>query len=307
MFPGLKKGGVIGLKIRLLFLGLFLTLSAISQAGPARGGFNSGSFHTGFAARGLAPAAVHGGRFNGGGFQRRFIGQRGGSAFGMRNEIHRDFADRRFFRHNRFFQQFAWPVYWYPYDDPLAYSYLEPDSESDYQYWDNSSASVRPESSNQAVPQNPVLIVINNGNSRPTDSSSLMDPKGNAYPRGDGGYVDNGYISASALGQQRMVVQDPPADPVVPQATPLSRQNTQTPLKMGTGVFGKFVLVSWLEDGGKDVIFVKNIETNDVQRITSQPNIDHFRIVAVHPNANLTQFEAVISNGSDQGAVRFQF
>src|SRR5260370_28272404 len=104
-----------------------------------------------------------------------------------------------------------------------------------------------------------------------------------------------------------MVVQAPPADPVVPQATPLSRQNTQTPVKMGTGVFGKFVVVSWLEDGGKDVIFVKNVETNDVQRITSQPNIDHFRILALHPNANLTRFEAVISNGSAQESVSLPF
>ena len=287
----------------MLFLGLFLTLSAISKAGPAGGRFNGGGFHTGFVARGLHPAGVHGVRFNGGGFQRRFVGHRDGSEFRMRNEIHRDFADRRFFRHNRrlFGQQFAWPVYWYPYTDPLAYSYLEPDSDSDYQNEDNSSAYVQPQSTNQALPQNPVVLVINNGNSRRTDSSA------------NGGYVDNGYVS----GQQRMMVQDPnehtasdsitPGDPVVPQATLVSRQNTQTAVKMGTGVFGKFVVVSWLEDGGKDVIFVKNIETNDVQRITSKPNIDHFRIVAVHPNANLTQFEAVISNGSDQGAVRFQF
>jgi hypothetical protein len=313
MFPELKKGGVICLKIPLLFLGLVLALSAISQAGPGRGGFNGGGFHNGFVARGLHPAAVQGGRFNGGGFQRRFIGHRDGSDFGIRNEIHRDLADRRFFRRNRpvFFQQFGWPVYWYPDTDPLAYSYLEPDSDSDYQYGDNSSSDVRPESNNGTVPQNPVVIVINNGNSRPTGSSALMDP------RGDSGYVGNGYVSTSALGQQRMIVQDPneytatdsrtPGDPVVPQAIPVSRQNTQTPVKMGAGVFGKFVIVSWLEDGGKDVIFVKNVETNDVQRITSQPNIDHFRIVAVHPSANLTQFEAVISNGSDQGAVRFQF
>jgi len=296
-------------KIPLLFLGLFLTLSAISQAGRAGSGFNGRSFHSGFAARGLNPAAVHGGRINGGGFQGRFIARGDGSEFRMGNGIHRDFADHRFFRHNRavVVQQFGWPVYWYPYEDPLAYSYLEPDSQSDYQYGDNSSAYVQPERTNDAVPQSPVVVVINTGNSRPTDS------------RENGGYVDNGYISASALGQQRMVVQDPnehtasrtdpitPADPVVPQPTPVPRQNTQTSVQKGAGVFGKFIIVSWLQDGGKEEIFVKNIETNDVQRITSQPNIDHFRIVAIHPNADLRQFEAIISNGSDQGAVRFQF
>src|SRR5258708_39376784 len=125
MFRRLKKGGVIGLKIRLLFLGLFLTLSAISQAGPARGGFNGGSFHTGFAARGLHPAAVHGGRFNGGGFQRRFIGQRGGGGFWVRKEIRPGFADLRCFRHKRpFFQHFWWPFFLYPFGGSLACSFL---------------------------------------------------------------------------------------------------------------------------------------------------------------------------------------
>jgi hypothetical protein len=308
MFLG--KGGFDCVKIPLLFLGLFLTLSAISQAGPARGGFSGRGFHNGFGGRGLNPVAVHSGGFNRGGFQGRFVAGRGRTAFRMGNTIHRDFADRRFSFRNRpvVVQQFGWPLYWYPwysYDDPLAYSYLEPDSQSDYQYWDNSAAYVRPESTNNTASQTPVVVVINTGNSRPTD------------PRGDGGYVDNGYISTSGLGQQRVVVRDPnehpaadpitPGDPVDPQPTPVSRQNTQSVVQTGTGVFGKYVVVSWLKDRGKDVISVKNVETNDVQRITSQPNIDHFRLVEVHPNPDLRQFEAIISNGSDQGPVRFQF
>lgn len=286
------------MKIPLLFLGLFLTLSAVSQAGPARGGFSGRSFHGGFVARGLGPAGVHGGRFNRAGFQGRF------------------------FRRNRgvFVQQFGWPGYWYPYtaySDPLAYSYLEPNSDPDYQYWDNSPASVRPEAANRAVPQTPVIVVINTGNQRPRgiDPRGDADPRVDANPRDDDGYVDNGYNFTRAAGQQRMVVQDPnqhpdigsitPVDPVTPQPTP--GQNTQTPAPTGTGPFSKFVIVSWLQDQGKDVISIKNIETNRVQRITSRPNIDHFRIVEIHPNADLKQFEAIISNGSDQGPVRFQF
>jgi hypothetical protein len=135
----------------------------------------------------------------------------------------------------------------------------------------------------------------------------------------DAGYVNSGYISTSAAGQQRVVVRDPnektgsridpmtSATPAVPQATPATPQTTQTTLQPEPGVFGNLVLVSWLEDGGKDVIFVKNLETNDVQRITSQPNIDNFRIVEIHPNADPKQFEAIISNGFEQGAVRFRF
>jgi hypothetical protein len=290
-----------------LFIVVFLTLSATSQAGPRGGGFSGGGFHGGFVAHSAGRTAPHGGGFSGGGFHGGFVARSGDPAHRMGDSIHCDFANRRFFCHDRliFFQQFAWPVYWYPYYDPLAYSYLEPDS--DYQYWDNSAPSVQPESFRRAVDHRPIVVVINTGNSRQTDSSS------------NAGYVDSGYISTSAVGQQRIVVQDPnektgsridpmtSATPAVPQATPAAPQTTQTTLQPEPGVFGKLVLVSWLEDGGKDVIFVKNIETNDVQRITSQPNIDNFRVVEIHPNADPKQFEAIISNGFEQGAVRFRF
>jgi hypothetical protein len=314
-FPEQKKGGFDCVKIPLLFLGLSLTLSAVSQAGPARGGFSGRSFHAGFVARGFNRPAVYGGRFNGGFRGRSF-------ARGYRPYV---------------FQQYGCPVYWYPYwcTDPLDYSYLDPQWDQNYQYWDNSSAYVRPQTTDRAVPQTPVIVVINNGVSRPTDSNAQTDPKGTTNPRGGTdpnglkdprevtdpggvndpsggrGYADYSYVSTDTAGQQRTGVQNPnerstgnsitPGDPVVPQ------QNTKTALQPGPGVFGKFVIVDWLKVGGKDVISVKNIETNRVQRITSQPNIDHFRIVEIHPNTDLRQFEAIISNGTDQGPVRFQF
>jgi hypothetical protein len=71
-------------------------------------------------------------------------------------------------------------------------------------------------------------------------------------------------------------------------------------------VLDKLVLVSWLDDAGKIVIFVQNTETNDVQKVTSEPNKDHFRIVEIHPNADPKLFEAVISNGTETGPVRFR-
>jgi hypothetical protein len=277
-------------KIPLLLLGLSLTLSVISQAGPVRGGFSGRSFHSGFTARGMKSAGFRGGGFNRG-FRGRFIARRNRPGF---------------------FQQYGWPGYCYPYADPLSYSYLEPDSQPDYQYWDNSSAYgqqspayVQQDSTNRGVPQNPVVIVINAANSRPTDSG------------GNVGYANYGYVPTGVSGPQRVVAQDPnqrtdpdpipPGDPVSPQATPVPHQNAKTFVQTGTGPFSKFVVVSYLQDRGKDVISVKNVETNDVQRITSQPNIDHFRIVEIHPNADQRQFEAIISNGSEQGPVRFQF
>jgi hypothetical protein len=71
-------------------------------------------------------------------------------------------------------------------------------------------------------------------------------------------------------------------------------------------VLDKLVLVSWLDDAGKIVIFVQNTETNEVQKVTSEPNKDHFRIVEIHPNADPKLFEAVISDGSEQRPLRFR-
>jgi hypothetical protein len=165
---------------------------------------------------------------------------------------------------------------------------------------------VQPESFRRDVDHGRIVVVINTGNSRPMDSSS------------NAGYVNGGYVSSNAAGQQRMVVRDPnektgsrtdpmtSATPAVAQATPAS-QTTQTTLQPEAAVFGELILVSWLSDDGKDVIFVKNLETNDVQRISSQPNIDNFRIVEIHPNADPKQFEAIVSNGFEQGPVRFRF
>jgi len=287
------------LKISLLIAGLFLTISATSQAGVRGGGFHGGSV-----GRGARPAAIRGG-FNGGGFRAGFVGRRAVAPFRTGQGIRRGFTRRRFFSANPvvFYQPYGWPGYWDPYGDPLDYSYLEPDSGSDYQYWDNSAPSVQPESANRTVDQRPVVIVVNNpGNSRPIE------------PGFNPGYANNSYIRHDAGEQPGLVVQDPndrtdpppsPA-PVVPPATPAA-QNAQTSLQPGPGAFGKFVVVGWLQDGEKTVVSIKNIETNDVQRITSQPNIDHLRLVEVHPSADLRQFEAIISNGSEQGPVRFRF
>ena len=133
------------------------------------------------------------------------------------------------------------------------------------------------------------------------------------------GYVNSGYSLTDAAWQQRMAVQNrnekigPQADPrtfvppVVPQPTQAAAKGIQTTPQAKAGAFGNLVLVSWLEDSGKDVIYVRNTETNDVQKITSEPNLDSFRIVEIHPNADPKLFEAVISNGSQQGPVRFRF
>jgi len=206
--------------------------------------------------------------------------------------------NRRSFRRGRrvFFQQPIWPLYWNTYGYPYDYSYLDNQPDNDYQYADTSAAYVQPETSRSAGSRDPIVIVVNTGNPRPVD------------PVPNPAYIPSSYISAQVAGQQRIVTADPPADPKpVIQLPQTAEKSVPTKPPTHAGTFGNLVLVSWLQDGGKDVIYVQNTDTEDVQKITSEPNLDHFRIVELHPNADPKLFEAVISNGSQQGAVRFRF
>jgi hypothetical protein len=289
----LIKGSLTG----LVLAGI---LAMMPAAAFAHGGGGGGGGGHGFGGGGGGHAFVGGGGhgfggghafggFTGHGFRPGFSGTRG-------------FSNRRVF-----LQQFAWPAYGYPYYDPPADSYLDYGPDNDYQYSDNSTAPVQAESFNGATGNSPTVIVRNTGNSRPMDSSSNTE------------YANSGHSLTDAAWQQRMAVQDPnekigpQADPsrfvppAVPQPTQTAAKGTQTRPQARAGVFGNLVLVSWLRDAGKDEIYVQNTDTNDVQKITSEPNLDNFRLVELHPNADPKLFEAVISNGNQRGPVRFHF
>jgi hypothetical protein len=272
----------------------FLTLSAISDAAPLGDGPRGRGFRSGFAAH-------HAGMLF-----RRARGNRPNFAFRSHFQLNQE---RRFFHRDRhvFFQPFIWPTYWYPYGDLNDYSYLDSEPDDTYQYWDNAAAPAQLESSRPAADRGPIVVILKEGN------SGTPDPSQNP------GYVASGYSPTASPGQRRIVAQDPneragpPADPgtVAPSAVPQTTQpvanGTQTRPQSQSGPFGDFVLVSWLEEAGKDVIYVQNTETHDVQKITSEPNLDNFRIVELRRNADPKLFEAVISNGSQQGPVRFRF
>jgi hypothetical protein len=142
----LSRGRVNRVKMPLFIASAFLTLSATSHAAPPGGGLHGGSFRSGFVAHSPGPAFTMGS-----GIRRNF-------AFRPAFAFHQK---RRFFhRDHRFFsQQFAWPVYWYPYY-PYDCSYLDYGPDNDYQYWDNSAASVQPESFRSSVDHGPVVVVI---------------------------------------------------------------------------------------------------------------------------------------------------
>ena len=251
----------------------------------------------------------------GDGFHGRFVGHHGGPAFGMTRGARGDFRfqQRRFLsqRDHRFFvPQVIWPVYWYPsYNSdyyPFDSSYL--DDGPSYGYADSGTPAPS-EYSRGTIDQRPIVIVVGQGNSRPTNNSTAEYPNRNygwVAPEGQPRLMHNSSeqiaeppsLSVSpVIKDPAPAAKDPPAaGPAAPEIRPAQ-----------TGAVDKLVLVSWLKEDGKDVIYVQNTQTNDVQKITSEPNLDHFRIVEVHPNSDPRQFEAVISNGSDQIPVRFHF
>jgi hypothetical protein len=71
-------------------------------------------------------------------------------------------------------------------------------------------------------------------------------------------------------------------------------------------IFDKLVLVSWLNDGTKDIVFVQNTETNEVQKITTDANSDNLRLIAIHKAADPKLAEVVLSNGTEEGSVKFR-
>lgn len=223
--------------------------------------------------------------------------------------IRRDFAFHRhgfpFHGQRHFFvRQVAVPVYLYPfywpaYGDP---SYL--DNGPDYDYRDSSVASAQPEYSNAAGSSAPVIVVISQGNPPSTGASNAEHAS------------DNNASSAAEVGQgveaERSASWDKTgkgfsiSDSAAPtQPSQPAVKTVPAATQVRAGAFGNLVLVSWLKDDGKDVIFVQNTETHQVQRITSKANKDNLRLVEVHPNTDLSDFEAIVSNGSEQGTVGF--
>ncbi len=71
-------------------------------------------------------------------------------------------------------------------------------------------------------------------------------------------------------------------------------------------VFDKLFLASWLIDAGKEVICVQNSETNEVQRITAESNQNNLHLVGMHLSPNPQLVEAIISDGKEQGAVKYR-
>jgi hypothetical protein len=71
-------------------------------------------------------------------------------------------------------------------------------------------------------------------------------------------------------------------------------------------VFDKLFLTSWLKDGRSDVVFIQDSETNEVQRITAEPNKDNLRLIALRLSPSPQLVEAMISDGKEVRPVKFR-
>jgi hypothetical protein len=73
--------------------------------------------------------------------------------------------------------------------------------------------------------------------------------------------------------------------------------------------FSKLILVNWLHDKGKDIVFVEDTETNEVKKVTKDEgaNSDQLRLIEVVPNKNPGLIIAKLTNGKEEGIVKFKF
>ena len=103
-----------------------------------------------------------------------------------------------------------------------------------------------------------------------------------------------------------------PAGFKIERYTPVWEQNpftfpkTVAP-KRQPSVFNKLFLVSWLKDGDQEAVFVQNSETNQVQKITAELNQNNLRLIEIHLDPNPQLVAAVLSDGNEQGSVKFRF
>jgi hypothetical protein len=53
-------------------------------------------------------------------------------------------------------------------------------------------------------------------------------------------------------------------------------------------------------------VFVQNTETNELQKITNDPNPNNLRLIEIHKNADPLKADVLLSNGAEKGVVKFR-
>jgi hypothetical protein len=273
-------------KLRIFRWLVTVTLAAsLSITAQAAGGHGMGSPMGGGphfpGARGRA-FAFHDGRFH-----NRFFAH---DHFLPRDHL---FVHVRFFRHHhRFVSNFPFVAFGFPaccpiYDEAYPDDYSNDDGEPSYddQYLDESPVPTLSELARRANYDASFEGISSFGSSLPTRSSD-----------------DRSRYRSTSAEERGMNVGGEPNRSAGANVNPV-KLVTLVPNTQG-GAFANLILVGWLNDAGNDVIFVQNMETKKMQKITSEPNKDRFRIIEIRLNADPKLVEAVISNGTDQGTVK---
>jgi hypothetical protein len=71
-------------------------------------------------------------------------------------------------------------------------------------------------------------------------------------------------------------------------------------------IFDKLVLLSWLNEGDNDVVFIQNTETNEVEKVAREPNANRLRLLTIHKDPDPGKVTVVLSNGKEEGSVKFR-
>jgi hypothetical protein len=71
-------------------------------------------------------------------------------------------------------------------------------------------------------------------------------------------------------------------------------------------IFDKLILLSWLNEGNDDVVFVQNTETNEVEKVAKEPNANRLRLLTIHKDPDPEKVTVVLSDGKEEGSVKFR-
>jgi hypothetical protein len=80
---------------------------------------------------------------------------------------------------------------------------------------------------------------------------------------------------------------------------------TPTTVAVDPNFTEKLVLTSWLNQGDSEVVLVQNKETQVSEKVTREPNANQLRIVSIRGDIDPKNVTVVLSNGKEEGSVRF--
>jgi hypothetical protein len=236
------------------------------------------------------------------------------------NGRHEHFRDRdRAFFITSFVVGLGWPYwnywywpYWSSYDDPNDYSLEDPNNHYQVAIIPEARKQSQSQEASDHQPDNQLYASLLAALAR---QAVAPRPAAAGFPQsnwsGPGAYPQS--LTQNRQSSEERAQPNASSLPSLRPGTAPSEETSRTPADtMSKAVpvqrsdnLPKRVLLSWFKEGGKEVALVEDTELKRVERVTTQPNSDHLRIVEVHSDINPQLSEVVISDGQKQETVRF--